>query len=82
MSGRVLWWVEYAFVTRNVSEGPENPPSHDSSEGGVCGGWNTPFVTRNVSGRVAVAMKSLRLTIRAREGSVEGGIPLRHWKCE
>jgi len=36
--GRVLWWVEY------------------------------PFVTRNMSGRVAVAMKTLCLMFQAREG--------------
>ena len=36
----------------------ENGPCHISSEGGVCGGWNPPSVTRNASGRVAVAVKT------------------------
>ena len=41
-----------------------------------------PSVTQSVSGRVAVAVKTLRLTFRAREGSVVGSIHLRHSKRE
>ena len=63
-------------------EGHENPPTHDSSEGGICGGWNHPFVTQNASGRVVVAMKTLHHWKREWEGAVVGGIPLFHSKHE
>ena len=61
----------------------ENPPSR---VGGVCSGWDShPSLEMRVgTGRVAVAVKTLRLTFRAREGFVVGEIHLRHSKrkCE
>ena len=74
------WWWAKATPASRSSEGELAVVSR-SSERGVVGGWNSPSVTRNVS-RVAVAMKTLRLTFRVREGSVMGGIPIRHSKCE
>ncbi len=35
-----------------------------------------------MSGRIAAAVKTLHLAFRAREGSVVGGVPLRHSKHE
>jgi hypothetical protein len=60
----------------------ENPPSHVSSEGGVCGRWNSPPSLETRVGGLPLPMKTLRVVFRASEGSVVGGILLRHLKRE